>query len=139
MLLIAIIITITNRAISNYILRKYYTDTKQGDPAYFLPFWIVIYNVTGFTLLISSIIFAFTIKLWLGLIFIFAWFLMYFYKPELASLMKIYKNGNAKRCVVCKKFYDYDSFRIVKSNIDGLDSKCKACYYPDILRKIETS
>lgn len=138
MLIIAVIIAISNRAISNYILRKNYTDTKQGDPASFLPSWIIIYNLTGFTLLISSIIFAFIIKIWLGLLFFFAWILMYFYKPELERLRKIYQKGKAKRCVVCKKFYDYDSFAIVKSNIDGLDSKCKACYYPDILSKKET-
>lgn len=138
LLFCAIIIAISNRAISNHILRKNYIDTKQGDPASIIPSWIIIYNLIGFTLLISSIIFAFTIKIWLGLLFFLTWGLMYFYKPELERLQKIYQKGSAKRCVICKKFYDYDSFAKVKLNIDGLDNKCKACYYPDILSKKET-
>jgi len=137
-LVIGIVLAILTRLMSNYKLKKYYLNTNQGDPIKLLPKSISLLNVLGAILIIIAIIWGFTIKIWIGLIFIAIYFLIINLIPaELIKLKKVFIFKNAKRCKSCKKFYEYSYFALSDTSDDGHVDTCVACNQPDVWKKVQ--
>lgn len=124
-------LTIITRLYSNAILNTKYVNTNQGDPINLLPWSNSIYSVIAFLAIGISIVWAFVITSWLGVVLFLTYLLSNLITSKLNSLRKIFRIGEQKKCNSCNKFYDYSYYSINEKNGEGLNDNCVACTMPE--------